>query len=72
MFQSLTETKCKSQSNVAAVFIPTVPNWYVLQKVIKTYFPTYLWDRSDSSNSDRRDSSNSNSSNIDNSNSDII
>ena len=30
MFPSLTETKCKSQSNVAAVFIPTVPNWYVL------------------------------------------
>ena len=26
MFPSLTEKKCKSQSNVAAVFIPTVPN----------------------------------------------
>ena len=30
MFPGLPETKCKSQSNVAAVFIPTVPNWYVL------------------------------------------
>ena len=35
MFPSLTETKCKSQSNVAAVFIPTVPNWYVLENLWK-------------------------------------
>ena len=42
-------------SNIVELFVKKWPLEH--QKVIKTYLPTYLWDRSDSSDScDSRDS----------------